>query len=129
MFATTLTLMHTETIWLESEQIEQARATIDSCASEPAQWQMYLNTLAAIGIERWLPQDGGSNRSIAFHPEGRMLVSGSEDGTIRLWDTITAECLRILTVDRPYEDLNISGVTGLADAQTETLRVLGAIEC
>ena len=69
------------------------------------------------------------HRSIAFHPEERMLVSGSEDGTIRLWDTITAECLRVLTVDRPYEAMNISGVTGLADAQTETLRVLGAIEC
>ena len=63
MFATTLTLMHTETIWLESEQIELARATIDPVASEAHQWQMYLNTLAAIGLERWL-QQYGSNRSI-----------------------------------------------------------------
>ena len=63
MFATTLTLMHTETIWLESEQIEQARATIDPWASEAAQWQIYLNTLAAIGIECWLQQNG-ANRSI-----------------------------------------------------------------
>jgi WD40 repeat protein len=67
--------------------------------------------------------------SVAFDPEGRMLVSSSEDGTIRLWDSHTGECLRILTVDRPYEAMNISGVTGLTDAQKETLRVLGAIEC
>ena len=68
-------------------------------------------------------------RSITFDPEGRMLVSSSEDGTIRLWDSSTGECLRILMVDRPYEAMNISGVTGLTDAQKETLRILGAIEC
>ena len=58
-----------------------------------------------------------------------MLVSSSEDGTIRLWDSSTGECLRILMVDRPYEAMNISGVMGLTDAQKETLRILGAIEC
>ncbi len=66
--------------------------------------------------------------SVAFDPEGQWLVSSSEDGTIRLWDSRTGECLRILTVDRPYEAMNILGVTGLTDAQKETLRVLGAIE-
>ena len=64
MFTTTVTLMYTETIWLESEQIDRSRAEIDLLASEAHQWQMYLNNLAAIGIERWLQQDGGSNRSI-----------------------------------------------------------------
>ena len=67
-------------------------------------------------------------RSITFDPEGRMLVSGSEDGTIRLWDSSTGDCLRVLMVERPYENMNISGVTGLTDAQKDTLRVLGAIE-
>lgn len=57
-----------------------------------------------------------------------MLVSGSEDGPIRLWDSCKAECFRILTVERPYEGMNILGVTGLTDAQKETLRVLSAIE-
>lgn len=67
--------------------------------------------------------------SVMFDPGGQRLVSGSEDGSIRLWDSDTGDCLRILTVDRPYENMNISGVTGLTDAQKETLRVLGAIEC
>jgi WD40 repeat protein len=66
--------------------------------------------------------------SVGFDPEGKMLASSSDDGTIRLWDSSTGECLRILTIARPYEGMNISGVTGLTDAQKETLRILGAIE-
>jgi WD40 repeat protein len=67
-------------------------------------------------------------RSVAFDPEGRWIVSSSEDGTIRLWDSGIGECFRVLTVDRPYEGMNILDVTGLTDAQKETLRELGAIE-
>ncbi|MBW4621919.1 MAG: NACHT domain-containing protein [Cyanosarcina radialis HA8281-LM2] len=75
-----------------------------------------------------LPGHTSPIRSVAFDPEGRWIASSSEDGTIRLWDSRTGECLRILTVERPYEGANISGVTGLTDAQKEALRVLGAIE-
>jgi hypothetical protein len=62
MFDTTLTLMHSETIWLEPEQIDRSRVTIDPLAIEAHQWQMYLNTLATSGLERWLQQHG-ANRS------------------------------------------------------------------
>lgn len=67
-------------------------------------------------------------RSVAFAPEGRMLVSSSKDGTICLWDSFTGNCLKVLSVERPYAEANISGVTGLTDAQKKMLRMLGAIQ-
>jgi WD40 repeat protein/DNA-binding XRE family transcriptional regulator len=36
-------------------------------------------------------------RTIAFDPSGRLLATGSEDQTIRFWDTGTGECLAVLT--------------------------------
>jgi WD40 repeat protein len=56
------------------------------------------------------------------------LASGSLDETIRLWDGQTGECLKTLRGDRPYEGMNITGVTGIVEAQKATLKALGAIE-
>lgn len=64
--------------------------------------------------------------SIAFSPDGETLASCSIDGTIRLWEVETGKCLTILTVDRPYEGLNITGVTGISEAEKATLCALGA---
>jgi WD40 repeat protein len=66
--------------------------------------------------------------SIAFRPDGQVLASGSEDGTIKLWHTETGECLTTLIPDRPYEGMNITGVKGLTEAEKGTLKALGAIE-
>jgi WD40 repeat protein len=55
-------------------------------------------------------------------------VSGCLDETIKIWDIQTGACLNTLHVERPYEDMNITGVTGLSEAQKETLKTLGAIE-
>ncbi len=66
--------------------------------------------------------------SIVFHPHGQLLASGGEDETIKLWDVLTGDCLQTLIADRPYEGMNITGVTGLTAAQVMTLKALGAVE-
>ncbi|MHC5599656.1 MAG: WD40 domain-containing protein [Nostoc sp.] len=66
--------------------------------------------------------------AIAFHPNGQTLASGSQDETIKLWDVKTGECLQTLRSPRPYEDMNIAGITGLTAAQKATLKALGAVE-
>lgn len=68
-------------------------------------------------------------RSVKFFPNGKTLISGSADATVRLWDTETGECLKVLRADRPYEGMNITGVTGLTAAQKTTLKALGAVDC
>ncbi|NMG19762.1 NACHT and WD40 repeat domain-containing protein [Brasilonema bromeliae] len=69
---------------------------------------------------------GGWLRSVAFSPDHQILASGGEDETIRLWDVTTGECLKILKAEKPYERMNIMGVTGLTTAAIATLKVLGA---
>jgi WD40 repeat protein len=43
-----------------------------------------------------LPGHDGTVTGVAFTPDGKFLVSGSIDRTVRLWDTTTGEHLRIL---------------------------------
>jgi WD40 repeat protein len=66
---------------------------------------------------------------VAYHPDPqrRLLASCSHDETIRLWDTDTWECLKVLRPQRVYEDMNITGATGLSPTQLATLKTLGAI--
>ncbi len=56
------------------------------------------------------------------------LASDSDDETIRLWSVKTWECLNVLKVDRPYEGMTITGVSGLSEAAIANLKALGAIE-
>lgn len=101
--------------------------------------QRYVATACYDAIVRlWCPQTGtclahfqGHNHQLndlAFSPDGNFLSSSSEDGTTRLWQVATGECIQIWKSDRPYEDMNIAGATGITNAQQVTLKSLGAIK-
>jgi WD40 repeat protein len=70
----------------------------------------------------------GSVNTVKFSSDGSIIASGSDDSTIKIWDTMTGECLETITVPRPYEGMNITGATGLTAAQREALKALGAVE-
>lgn len=76
-----------------------------------------------------LHQHQGLVYSVLLHPsDDNTLFSSSFDETIKLWNLATGDCLRTLRTLRPYEQMNISGVAGLTEAQKTTLKALGAVE-
>jgi len=89
----------------------------------------YTIRVRDVETEQSLTLSGHSDRMItsAFSPDDETLASSSADETIRLWDVQTGECLKMLRVDRPYEGMNITGATGITEAQKNSLIALGAI--
>jgi WD40 repeat protein len=99
------------------------------------------------GHDKWV-------RFVAYSPDGKILASCSQDETIKLWNVKNclslasrsqsstpavptehyasfqdslSEYIQTLRVPRPYEGMNITGVTGLTEAQKSTLQMLGAV--
>jgi WD40 repeat protein len=64
--------------------------------------------------------------AVRFNPDSSLIASCSQDATIRIWDVKTGDHKKLLRVSRPYEGMNISGVTGLSDAEKALLLSLGA---
>jgi WD40 repeat protein len=67
-------------------------------------------------------------RSLAFSADGTILASGSNDETVKLWDVHSGACLGTFRAEGPYAGLNITGATGLTEAQKAALKALGAVE-
>ena len=117
--------------------LQEHTARVWSVAWSP-DGQTLASGAADQAVRLWNPSSGQCFRTLKEHnarvwavvwsPDGRVLASASADETIKLWDVETGECLKTLRAERPYEGMNITGVTGLTEAQRATVCALGAVE-
>ncbi len=73
---------------------------------------------------------GHQNRvfCVAFHLDGQQIASGSFDGVVKCWDVQSGACLETFYAKGPHAGMNISGITGISEAQRVALKTLGAID-
>jgi WD40 repeat protein len=92
-------------------------------------------------LRRWNIEDGTCEReirthrlsvwSLAVNAAGDCVATAGDDGAIRLRQLPSLAPLKFpdgLRSSRPYEAMNITGVTGLTSEQKDALTALGAIE-
>jgi WD40 repeat protein len=69
----------------------------------------------------------GTVQALRRSPDGTKLASCGDDGAILLWGLNRGDHLQTLRRDRPYERMQIAGLTGITTAQRAALIALGAV--
>ena len=113
----------TDSIWSVSFSPDGRTVASGNEAQTVSLWD--VNTASCV---RKLCMYSRGGCAVCFNSQGTILATTNHDDVIQLWDVETGECLKTLRIDRPYEGMNIAGVTGLTAAQKEALLALGAVE-
>lgn len=114
---------HIERVWSAAFSLDGATLASSSEDQTVRLWDLGRGLVINI-----LREHTSRVRLVTYGPNGDLLASCSDDGTIKLWHAQSGECLKTLRSDRPYERMNITGVTGLTEAQKTILKTLGAVE-
>lgn len=113
---------HTSGVWSLALSADGRRLVSGGGDGTVKLWQVERDEPVAI-----LPGNGGAVFGVAITADGQQVVSGGEDGTLRLWQTSDASEVQTMRPDRCYERVDITGVSGITDAQRQTLFALGAV--
>ncbi|RCJ27958.1 hypothetical protein A6770_24725 [Nostoc minutum NIES-26] len=117
-------ILKDNTAWLQSVIFSPDSRIIASSSQDNTVKLWDISTGKCIG---YFQGHTGRIWAIAFSPNYQILASSGDDETIRLWNITTGECLKTLKAEKPYDEMNIIGVTGLTSATIATLKALGAI--
>ncbi len=120
-----LTILGTHTNWVRTVTFSPDGTLLASAGDDQI---IHLWSIISKRTEKILRGHQQRVRSVAFDHTGQILVSSSDDGTIKLWNIDEATCMQTLHTERPYEGMNITGTSGLTEAQKEAIRTLGAVE-
>jgi len=77
---------------------------------------------------RTIGRHEGYVTSVTFSPDGQFVASAGTDNVAHIWNAESGERLHTLRTPGPYDGMNIAGVTGISEAQRESLKALGAVE-
>ena len=115
-----------------------ATKTTDSKDFNLMLWDLKSQNLTAEGGHRQAPPLQGGEpvtllqghtdliETVTFSSDSQTLASSSRDGTIKLWDIKTSQCIKSFFIDKPYKGMNITEVT-LNSVSESSLKALGAI--
>jgi WD40 repeat protein/transcriptional regulator with XRE-family HTH domain len=78
-------------------------------------------------VATWHEHAGGV-WGVDLSGDGRVVLSGGLDGTTRVWSADRSSSVHVLRPDRPYERMDITGLTGVTEAQRMAMLALGAVD-
>jgi WD40 repeat protein len=81
---------------LQMEQIGPARRALDDAPSEYRNWEWHHLSSLLDGAVAVLRGHDVPVRSVAFSSDGRRVVSGANDGTVRLWNVADGQQWKVL---------------------------------